>query len=115
MMKRNIKTARALRRNSTEAERLLWSRLRSRRLAGLKFRRQAPIGRYIVDFLCIEKKVIVELDGGQHNWETRIDRDKNRHDWLESQGYKVLRFWNFEVYQDVQTVLNKIANECVIE
>ena len=98
--------ARQFRENSTNAERLLWSKLRDRRLMGLKFRRQRPIGPYILDFLCVERKLVIELDGGQH--QQRIEYDGRRTRWLRSQGYTVLRFWNNEVLEDVDAVLNSI-------
>jgi very-short-patch-repair endonuclease len=75
----------------TVSERRLWSHLRRRQVEGWKFRRQAPIGDYIVDFLCIAAKLVVELDGSSHN-ETRSEYDQCRQEWLESQGYTVLRF-----------------------
>jgi very-short-patch-repair endonuclease len=100
--------ARHLRKNPTEAEERLWWKLRYRQLLGCKFRRQAPIGEYVVDFVCHERKLIVELDGGGH---TRIRReDAVRTAWLESQGFVVLRFWNFEVIEDLDCVVEGIWN-----
>ena len=87
--------ARQLRRNSTDAERTLWRLLRDRQLASHKFRRQSPIGPYIVDFVCFDQKIIVEVDGGQH--QDRLHQDQSRSEWLESQGFTALRFWNNEV------------------
>ena len=87
--------ARELRRNQTDAELRLWGYLRARRLLGAKFRRQVPIGRYIVDFLCKELGLIVEADGGQHT-EQEI-YDARRTAWLEAQGYTVIRFWNVDI------------------
>lgn len=104
--------ARKLRREMTEAERLLWYHLRNRRLAGFKFRRQVPIGPYIVDFLCPEKRVIVEIDGGQHNFPDERARDLERTRFLESRGYKVLRFWNNEVLWNLGGVLSVILEAC---
>ncbi|MBC7109313.1 MAG: endonuclease domain-containing protein [Methanomassiliicoccales archaeon] len=104
--------ARKLRREMTEAERLLWYHLRNRRLAGFKFRRQVPIGPYIVDFLCPEKRVIVEIDGGQHNFPDERSRDLERTRFLESKGYKVLRFWNNEVLGNPEGVLSVILEAC---
>jgi len=101
-----------LRREMTEAERILWYHLRSRRLSGLKFRRQVPIGPYIVDFLCPEKRVIVEIDGGQHNYPDERSRDLERTRFLESKGYKVLRFWNNEVLGNLEGVLTVILKAC---
>lgn len=86
--------ARHLRRNMTDTERFVWERIRSRQLAGFRFRRQAPIGPYIVDFVCFEAKLIIELDGGQHA--TNAEADAVRSRWLEGEGFRVLRFWNNE-------------------
>ena len=98
--------ARRLRRNAADAERELWSRPRNRQLADAKFRRQASIGRYIVDFVCFEAKPVVELDGGQHA--SRTEKDIERTAWLEDEGYRVVRFWNNEVLQNVEGVLAEI-------
>ena len=106
--KMNREFARELRKNMTNAERLLWQRLRNRQLAEVKFRRQAPIGRYIVDFASFEKKLIIELDGGQHTLQR--DDDSTRTKWLESEGFRVLRFWNYQVFEDLDTVLEVIWN-----
>lgn len=95
-----------LRRNSTDAEKLLWSKLRNRQLDGLKFRRQSPIDQYIVDFLSESAKVIVELDGGQHAMQTEADAERSR--VLESMGYIVMRFWNNEVIGNIDGVLLEI-------
>ena len=103
-----VGTARRLRRDQTDAERKLWFRLRDRRLSGLKFRRQMPIDRYIVDFCCESARVIVEIDGGQHA--TRSAEDAARTAALEAQGYLVLRFWNNEVLQNLDGVLEVIAS-----
>jgi very-short-patch-repair endonuclease len=86
-----ISRARTLRRSMTEPERKLWRLLRDRRLQGVKFRRQVPVGPYIVDFLCIDRKLVVELDGSQH---ADSVRDIRRDAWLRSTGYAVRRFWN---------------------
>ena len=88
--------ARAMRREPTPAERAMWSLLRGHRLAGLKFRRQAPLGDYIADFICHFPKVIVECDGGQH---ADSAYDAARDAWFRSQGFQVLRFWNGEVIE----------------
>ena len=87
--------ARQMRREPTEAERRMWRLLRDRRLGGFKFRRQEQLGRYIVDFVCFEQKLIVELDGSQHA-ESAYDRQRDA--WLKSRGFTVLRFWNNEVF-----------------
>ena len=98
--------ARQLRRNSTDAERTLWRLLRDRQLASHKFRRQAPIGPYIVDFVCFDQKIIVEMDGGQH--QDQLHQDQARSEWLESQGFTVLRFWNNEVMGNLDGVAHLI-------
>ena len=102
-----ISIARSLRRNSTDAERLLWQRLRNRQVDGLKFRRQAPIGPYVADFFCLKRNLIVEVDGGRHA--TAQDRDAARTAWLEARGYRVIRFWNNEVIGNIEGVVETIA------
>ena len=87
---------RHLRKNMTDTERILWSALRDRRFEGYKFRRQVPLGRYIVDFICFEHRLIIEVDGGQHS---ESDRDAIRDAWLASQDFRVLRFWNVDIHQ----------------
>jgi len=87
----------------------MWRYLRSKQLEGLKFRRQEPIGNYVVDFVCYEKKIIVEIDGGQHC----VERDGNRDRWLESQNFKILRFWNTEVLKNSQGVWEVIRKNCL--
>ncbi|MDZ7625563.1 MAG: endonuclease domain-containing protein [Ignavibacteriaceae bacterium] len=108
--KKLIIYARELRKNSTIAERRLWQRLRSRNFLNLKFRRQEPIGNYIVDFICYEKKLIVELDGGQHN--EFAEKDIPRTEFLEKEGFKVLRFWNTDVINNINGVLTVIKENC---
>jgi very-short-patch-repair endonuclease len=98
--------ARKLRRNPTPAEYKLWWHLQKRRLNGLKFRRQKPIGPFIVDFVCLEVKLIVELDGNSHR--KNRDYDQNRTDWLLHHGYRVLRFWNNEVDTNLEGVIATI-------
>ena len=98
--------ARRLRRDQTDAERRLWSRLRNRALGGFKFRRQVPIGRYVADFACVEAKVIVELDGGQHA--DRIEYDEGRTQVLEQAGFQVLRYWNYQVLLETEHVIDDI-------
>jgi len=97
--------AKALRKGQTEAEIKLWYHLRAHRFLGLKFKRQKPIGRYIVDFLCDEQQLVVELDGGQHNG--NVD-DLARDAWLKAQGLRVLRFWNDDVLKNTDAVLEQI-------
>jgi very-short-patch-repair endonuclease len=103
-----VKTERArrLRRDSTDAERKLWYRLRSRSILGFKFVRQEPIGPYVVDFVCRERRLILEVDGGQH---AGNKRDLVRDQWLAGQRYRVLRFWNNDVMGNIEGVLETIA------
>jgi len=98
--------ARQLRRQETDAERRLWSRLRNRAL-GVKFRRQHPIGPYVVDFCCLEAGLVVELDGSQHA-EEQLDHDRQRTAFLGRQGFRVVRFWNNELCEDFEQVLERI-------
>jgi very-short-patch-repair endonuclease len=104
-----VKTARALRRSQTEAEAKLWSRLRNKRLGGHHFYRQQPIGPYIVDFCSRSRKLIIEVDGSQH-LDQKV-QDDIRTAFLESLGFRVLRFWNDDVLKDIDTVLQVILNE----
>ena len=97
--------AKVLRANMTDAERRLWYLLRAHRFSGYKIKRQMPIGRYIVDFVCFEKQLIIEVDGGQHA-DSQSDRDRDL--WLGDQGFRVLRFWNNEVLNNTGGVLEII-------
>lgn len=99
--------AKALRNNMTDAEKRLWIDLRRRRLLGCKFRRQQPLGSYIVDFVCLSERLIIELDGGQHARELAYDRHRDH--WLTEQGFTVLRFWNNDVFENIEGVLQTIA------
>jgi very-short-patch-repair endonuclease len=99
--------ARRLRRSQSDAEYALWLQLRRRRFLGLKFRRQHPMGPYIVDFCCVDQKLIVELDGSQHLGSA--DYDAQRRMFLERNGYRVIRFWNHEVLTGMDGVLEKVA------
>ena len=110
MNNKNI-LARTLRRNSTIQERRLWNLLKNRQFHNLKFKRQHPIGDYIVDFICKEAKIIIEIDGGQHNELENIDYDNARTEFLNSLGYKVIRFWNNEIYENIEGVLLKLEVE----
>jgi very-short-patch-repair endonuclease len=103
-----INSARCLRKNLTFAEIKLWQKLRRRQLAGLRFQRQVPIGYFIVDFMCYEARLIVELDGGHHNEDQIQIDDAKRTAWLQNQGYTVLRFWNNEVLKQIEDVLQTI-------
>ncbi len=98
--------ARRLRQQATDAERMLWKHLRAHRMAGYKFRRQVVIEPYIVDFVCLEARLIVEADGGHHL--EQMENDLNRSVFLESLDYKIIRFWNHEILGDIHTVLERI-------
>ena len=99
--------AQQLRHRSTEAELRLWRALRSRQIAGAKFRRQHSVPPFIVDFVCLEKKLVIEVDGGQHL--QQAERDGKRTAFLESHGFRVLRFWNHDVLQQTKVVLEVIC------
>jgi very-short-patch-repair endonuclease len=112
-----ISLARELRHRQTDAEKALWARLKNRQLDGVKFRRQQPLGPYIVDFASLERRIIVEVDGGQHNEPSSFpfeeegrgrERDGERTAWLKKRGYQVLRFWNNEVLMNMEAVLQRI-------
>ena len=107
-MVKAVAIARKLRSSQTDAERKLWFCLRDRRLAGLKFRRQMPLGRYVVDFCCESAHLIIEVDGGQHADTT--DSDLNRTMDLEAMGYLVLRFWNHDVLKNTDGVVESILD-----
>ena len=100
--------ARALRRNESDSEQKLWRLLHSRRLAGAKFRRNHPIGPYFADFCCIKAKLIIELDGGQHAEDAQFALDLRRTAYLQSHGFKGIRFWNQEILLEQQRVLEQI-------
>jgi very-short-patch-repair endonuclease len=102
-----VRFARKLRREMTEAEWKLWHALRSRRFDGYKFRRQVPIGTYIADFVCQECKVIVEVDGSQH---ANSPYDIKRDTWLRLRGYRVLRFWNIDIFEALDGTLRVILD-----
>ena len=108
-----LQRARKLRKTMTHAEIRLWAALRGKALANCKFRRQAPIGRYIVDFICHSANTIVEVDGGQHDEEKHMGYDQTRTVWLENQGFHVLRFWNNEVFENLEGVLEVILEACL--
>ena len=103
--------ARQLRQDQTTAERHLWNKLRNRQLDNWKFKRQVPRRHYIVDFLCAEAKLIIELDGAQHAGDEAIQYDAKRTAYLQASGYHVIRIWNNEVLEDVESVLNTIWNK----
>lgn len=101
--------ARSLRRDLTDAERIIWNALRAHRLNGASFRRQTPVGPYIVDFVCHEAKLIIEIDGGQHFEAQHIERDAARDAFLNAKGYRVLRYNNHDVMTNRTGVLESIA------
>ena len=102
----NTAKARQLRKNLTDAEQALWQILRNRQVSGYRFRRQAPIGPYIVDFVCFENRLVIEVDGGQHV--EQADYDAERTAWLESAGFRVIRFWNNQVLGEREAVKDEI-------
>jgi len=107
-----INNARDLRKRMTQAEKILWGRLREKRLEGFKFRRQHPIWRFIADFYCHKVKLVVEIDGGIHQDTLVKEYDANRTAELERLGIKVLRYSNEDVYENIERILGEIENEC---
>ena len=95
-----------MRKNATDAERLLWRHLRGKNMAGVKFRRQQPLGNYIVDFISHSRRLVIELDGGHHALQR--EKDALREQFIEQEGYRILRFWNNEVLQNLEGVLEVI-------
>ena len=106
--------ARGLRKNHTDAESWLWQNLRRSQINGHRFRRQHPIGPYIIDFYCDAKRLAIELDGGQHSTHTAIQYDLRRTQHLEGQGIRVIRFWNNDIFLNKQGVLEKIYSELLM-
>ena len=98
--------ARQLRQNMTKAEKILWNKLRGKQLNGCKFRRQQPIGDYIVDFVCFDENLIIEVDGGQHAKQKEQDRERSQ--WLDQEGFKVIRFWNNDILSNTENVVEEI-------
>lgn len=109
-MNKMIALGKALRKRPTDAEQLLWRHLRLKQMEGFKFRRQQPIDNYIVDFVCFEKRLVIEVDGGQHATQ---EKDALRDKYLQQQGFNVLRFWNNEVLQNINGVLEMIREHCL--
>jgi len=105
---RQISLARELRDGQTDAEKALWMRLRNRQLEDVKFRRQQPIGSYVVDFVSFDSKLIVEIDGGQHNEGKTKERDEERTAWLKERGYRIVRFWNNDVLTNMEGVMESM-------
>ena len=110
-MDKKYHIARKLRQSSTKEERILWQLLRNRQFKNLKFKRQFPIGNYVVDFVCEEIKLIIELDGGQHNEPENIEADNLRTEFLESKEFKVIRFWNKDINLNISGVYELLSNE----
>ena len=104
--------ARQLRKEPTQAERRLWSVLRGNKLNGVSFRRQHAIGKYIVDFCAVKKKMVIELDGSQHVEQSEYDIQRTA--YLKSQGYKVMRFWNDQVMKDMESIIRSIEAALII-
>ena len=107
-----VAIARHLRRHATDVERKLWHQIRDKQIEGFRFRRQRPIGKFIVDFICLEAKLIIELDGGQHA--TAVTKDEKRTALLEGLGYRVLRFWNNEVVENMEGVLARLLEALLL-
>lgn len=100
--------SRALRKQSSEAEKLLWQKLRRKQFHGLRFRRQFPLGPYFGDFVCLPARLVIEVDGGQHAEVAQADHDKRRTDWLRTENFRVLRFWNPDIFENMDGVLDMI-------
>jgi very-short-patch-repair endonuclease len=101
--------SRKLRKGMTETEVMIWNRLRRKQINGLQFYRQKPLGKYIVDFYCPAKKLVIEIDGGQHFWNDNPEKDKERDKYLaDALGYKILRFTNVDIFQNIEGVVHKI-------
>lgn len=108
MAKEVTEIAKKLRKRQTEAEKRLWSRLRNKKLDGIKFRRQQPIGKYIVDFVTFDLDLVIEVDGGEH---MENKNDKERDKWFKEEGFTVIRFWNHQVLGNTDGVLKRIKKE----
>ena len=110
---RSSKFPKELRKRQTDAAGRLWYYLRNRQFEGQKFRREHRIGRYIVDLVCLDKKLVIEIDGGQHNETVNRENDRKRTDWLKDEHYKVIRFWDNEVLTNTDGVLEVIRKELI--
>ncbi|MGJ5044901.1 MULTISPECIES: endonuclease domain-containing protein [unclassified Bradyrhizobium] len=108
------RTAKRLRENMTAAEDILWRHLRRLEIEGTHFRRQVVIGPYVADFACLARRLIIEVDGSQHGEDANIQRDQARTRWLNSEGYRVLRFWNNDVMTRTEAVLEAIHTEIAV-
>ncbi len=109
-MNSKLKTqqARHLRKNMTDAERKIWHSIKGKKIKNHRFRRQHPIGPYIVDFVCLENRIVIEIDGGQHAWQKETDEKRTK--WLESEGYRVIRFWNNQIMNEFNGVIQILWN-----
>jgi len=107
--------ARALRNNATEAEHRLWQELRLLRREGFHFRRQAPLGPFIADFVCHRARLVIEIDGGQHAREANLAADTRRTEALAAHGFRVMRFWNDDVWANLEGIVDMIRNACGLE
>jgi very-short-patch-repair endonuclease len=105
-VRKAVQRARELRRNPTDTERKLWHRIRDKQIENFRFRRQRPIGKYIVDFICLEANLVIELDGGQHVEQLQYDAERTK--YLSAQGLHVLRYWNNDVMQNIEGVLEDV-------
>lgn len=113
--KKLVNLARNLRKQQTDAENLLWRHLRNKQQMGLKFRRQQPIGNFIVDFVCLDQRLIIELDGDQHGFPLEKNQDQERDNWLQKECFRVLRFWNNEVLQNLEGVIDIIIENIILK
>lgn len=106
--------ANKFRKSLTEAERKLWGIIRRKQLGGFRFRRQVVFGKFVLDFVCFDPKIVIEVDGGQHNDEENKKYDRLRTEYLQSHGYRVLRFWNFQIFNEIEVVAEEILRNCLI-
>ena len=107
-MNEKVQNSRELRSQMTKQEQMLWQYLRKKQINNCRFRRQYPIGPYIVDFICLYKKLVIEIDGGQHNTQEAIDYDSARTSFLKSLGFNVIRFWNSDIDNNIESVFEII-------
>jgi very-short-patch-repair endonuclease len=110
-VRKAVQRARELRRNPTDTERKLWHHIRDKQIENFRFRRQRPIGKYIVDFICLEANLVIELDGGQHAEQLQYDAERTK--YLTAQGLHVLRYWNNDVMQNIAGVLEDIRTALI--
>jgi len=105
----NLNKAKSMRSNPTYEEHIIWEMVRAKRFLGLKFKRQVLIGNYIADFLCVDKNVVIELDGGQHNEDSNIIYDNKRTEYFEGNGYQVIRLWNNDIRNNLEGVYEYLS------